>query len=368
MSLEVENRVKCRLCVSVNPIRLLAATCFILLSLCLSADAVEKNGRAGVSVTLESRLISENPAALARAARQQGDPARGAILFYQPALTCTQCHVGVAEQPSFGPDLALPGDKVSDAYLVESILQPSKVVKKGYETLTIVTTKGRTLTGLLVREDKATLVLRDPGQAFKPVTLRKSEIEERAVSPLSMMPAGLINQLETRQQFLDLVRYVLEVRDKGPARARELRPDLSHLTEANLVTLPGETSPRIRLGRKLFHQYCFLCHGADGKGTSMRPVLPPIPDFTSPAFHKEHSDAQLRISILEGKGTLMPANRGRVTEDQAEQLVAFVRTFGPKLFAVKPVASDSDFERAYRQLEDQWNELEKELQKIKSRR
>ena len=100
----------------------------------------------------------------------------------------------------------------------------------------------------------------------------------------------------------------------------------------------------------------------------MRPVLPPIPDFTSPTFQKEHSDAQLLVSILDGKGTFMPANRGRITEEQASDLVAFVRAFGPATFlAAKPQAAASEFEKAYRQLEDQWSELEKELQKFKAR-
>ena len=101
----------------------------------------------------------------------------------------------------------------------------------------------------------------------------------------------------------------------------------------------------------------------------MRPVLPPIPDFTSTAFQKEHSDAQIQVSILDGKGTLMPANRGRVTEEQAGDLVAFVRAFGPgtKSVASIPQASDSEFEKKFRQLEEQWNALESELQKMKGR-
>jgi hypothetical protein len=100
----------------------------------------------------------------------------------------------------------------------------------------------------------------------------------------------------------------------------------------------------------------------------MRPVLPPIPDFTSSAFHKEHSDAQLLISILDGKGAFMPANRGRVTEEEARDLVAFVRAFGPATaVTARPQASDSEFEKSYRQLEAQWSELEKELQKYKGR-
>ena len=86
----------------------------------------------------------------------------------------------------------------------------------------------------------------------------------------------------------------------------------------------------------------------------MRPSMPPIPNFTSEAFHKEHTDAQIRVSILEGKGTLMPANRGRVTEDQARDLVACIRAFGPKQFSVQAEATDAEFEKAYRQLEQQY--------------
>jgi mono/diheme cytochrome c family protein len=139
--------------------------------------------------------------------------------------------------------------------------------------------------------------------------------------------------------------------------------------ELPLVAPPGETAARIRVGASIFRQYCIVCHGPDGKGTVMRAVLPPIPDFTSTAFHKEHSDAQLLVSILDGKGTFMPANRGRVTEDQASDLVAYVRAFGPKLFTptIAPAASNSEFEKAFRQLEEQWNALERELLKTKGK-
>jgi mono/diheme cytochrome c family protein len=79
----------------------------------------------------------------------------------------------------------------------------------------------------------------------------------------------------------------------------------------------------------LFRQFCMVCHGPDGKGSQMRRVLPPIPDFTNPDFHKERNDARLLLSILDGKGRLMPANRARLTEDQARDLVAYIRAFRP---------------------------------------
>jgi mono/diheme cytochrome c family protein len=135
--------------------------------------------------------------------------------------------------------------------------------------------------------------------------------------------------------------------------------------EQPLVAPADDSAARIRVGATIFRQYCFVCHGMDGKGTAMRPVLPPIPDFTSPAFQKEHTDVQLQTSILDGKGTLMPANRGKVTEEEAIDLAYFVRAFGPAGLVPRaaPTVTASDFEKAFEDLEKQWNELQKLLEK-----
>jgi mono/diheme cytochrome c family protein len=134
----------------------------------------------------------------------------------------------------------------------------------------------------------------------------------------------------------------------------------------------AELAARIRVGSTIYQQYCFICHGEDGRGTKMRPVLPPIPDFTNAAWHKEHADSQLTISILDGKGSLMPANRGRVAQEQARDLVAFIRAFGPKTAITLPqvaaAAGDADFIARYNRLAGQWNALEKELQKIQGKK
>jgi mono/diheme cytochrome c family protein len=132
-----------------------------------------------------------------------------------------------------------------------------------------------------------------------------------------------------------------------------------------LVAPPGETAAQIRVGANIFRQYCFVCHGVDGTGAMMRASMPPIPDFSNSAFQQEHSDAQLLVSVLDGKGTLMPANRGRVTDEQARALVAYVRAFGPRSLAARPAATDAEFEKKFRQLEEQWKELQNELQKTK---
>jgi cytochrome c oxidase cbb3-type subunit 3 len=125
---------------------------------------------------------------------------------------------------------------------------------------------------------------------------------------------------------------------------------------------------RVRAGATIFRQFCMVCHGPDGTGSLMRLTMPAIPNFTAEAFQKQRNDSELRVSILNGKGNLMPANSGRVTEGQARDLVAYVRSFGPASFGIKPEVSDVEFEKAVRSLEQQLEDLHKEMDKVKGKK
>ena len=229
--------------------------------------------------TLESRLLAESPAALAAAARNEGDPQRGAIAFHQSLLACGRCHV-VADEPAgsrkdsnkvgLGPDLTrIPADE-TDAEIVLSILQPSRKIRQGFETVTVVLDSGKTLTGMVVERAPQRLVVRDAARFGEAVTLDAGEVEEIRAQTTSLMPAGQVNQLAGRQQFLDLVRYIFEIRSGGPARARELQPPPSllaatlpdyetRLDHAGLVrSWDGESLQR---GEKIYARVCANCHG-----------------------------------------------------------------------------------------------------------
>ncbi len=139
-----------------------------------------------LSASLEQQLQQESPAALAQAARQRGDVNRGAVLFYQPYLTCTKCHSLDPQATLLGPDLTLPAPEKTDVYLVESVLEPSKAIKKGYEPIVVITDEGKSITGLLAEDRPDSLVLRDPAQDGKIITIPKDQIEEQASGPLSV--------------------------------------------------------------------------------------------------------------------------------------------------------------------------------------
>jgi mono/diheme cytochrome c family protein len=124
-----------------------------------------------------------------------------------------------------------------------------------------------------------------------------------------------------------------------------------------------EIASRTRMATALYRQYCLICHGMAGNGNEMRASMPAIPDFTSRDWQTRAGTPQLVNSILDGKGTLMPAFRGRVNDEQARDLAAYIRAFGPAP-APPSEAPASDFERRFRELQDQWNELQKQLEAL----
>jgi quinol-cytochrome oxidoreductase complex cytochrome b subunit/mono/diheme cytochrome c family protein len=138
---------------------------------------------------------------------------------------------------------------------------------------------------------------------------------------------------------------------------------------AALETSPSpETSERLRAATTLFREYCLSCHGIDGKGNVIRVAMPSIPDFTGAAWQASRSSAELEASVLEGKGTLMPAFRGKIGDDHARDLIAYVRSFGPSQpRRPRSAATTGSFEAQYRQLQHQWDELDKQLRALPPR-
>jgi mono/diheme cytochrome c family protein/uncharacterized membrane protein len=79
--------------------------------------------------------------------------------------------------------------------------------------------------------------------------------------------------------------------------------------------------------RELFDERCVKGHGVDGTGNKVRSRLAEIPDFTKPSWQARRAGAQLVASVLNGKGSEMPPNRGKISEKQARGLVAYICGF-----------------------------------------
>src|SRR5580698_5913147 len=66
---------------------------------------------------LQQQLMREPVVEIAKAAREKGDAARGAVLFFQPFLTCAKCHDGDGGT-QLGPDIAKIGKEGTANYLI----------------------------------------------------------------------------------------------------------------------------------------------------------------------------------------------------------------------------------------------------------
>jgi mono/diheme cytochrome c family protein len=131
-------------------------------------------------------------------------------------------------------------------------------------------------------------------------------------------------------------------------------------TEQRTSAPDAQTAARLRAATGLYRQYCLSCHGSDGRGQEIKAGMPTIPDFSGRAWQEAASNAQLAVSILDGKGTLMPAFRGRLSDSDALDLTAYIRAFGPvRTEPTQP--GTSDFEKRFRQLQEEWDELQKQM-------
>jgi mono/diheme cytochrome c family protein len=128
-----------------------------------------------------------------------------------------------------------------------------------------------------------------------------------------------------------------------------------------------KASPVKPATRRQYRQLCARCHGDDLAGGELRARGQKIPDFTRAAFHQVRTDAELRVSILEGKGTRMPPFAGKVSEEQSRDLVRLIRSANPERATTDP-ADATKLEGRFAELEKEMEALRKEFKEIEQSR
>jgi putative heme-binding domain-containing protein len=137
------------------------------------------------------------------AARGDGlDTAAGAKVF---ETHCAACHQIGGKGARIGPQLDGIGARGPDR-LLEDVLDPSRNVDQTFRQTTLALKDGRVVSGLLLREEGAVLVMADA--QGKEVRVPTDTVEERTVSPLSPMPANFAQQIPDGD-FYRLIGYLL---------------------------------------------------------------------------------------------------------------------------------------------------------------
>jgi len=140
-----------------------------------------------------------------------GDAERGKDIFFQKAeVSCVRCHKVAGVGGEVGPDLTGIGTRQKRDYLLEAIVDPNKEIAKGFETVVLVLTNGKTHSGILKSEDsKEVRIMTPEGQML---SVPKDQIEERGRGK-SAMPDDVLRFLSA-VELRDVVEFLAGLRDE----------------------------------------------------------------------------------------------------------------------------------------------------------
>ena len=132
---------------------------------------------------------------------------RGRQLF--STVACAACHRFVNEGGSVGPDLTGVAGRFSVHDLLESVVEPSKVISDQYQAINIRLKNGDVVSGRVGDLNGSDInVIEDMLEPGKLTNVKRAEIESIEPSKVSPMPEGLLNSLQL-EEIQDLVAYLL---------------------------------------------------------------------------------------------------------------------------------------------------------------
>lgn len=120
------------------------------------------------------------------------------------AAQCLKCHRLGSSGSAVGPDLSAIGKRFDLRAILESILEPSKVVDPKYHATTWVLADGRVVTGRANMVNDREIGVEVNALSGESLKLLRSEIESSHPATVSPMPQGLLDTLE-EEEILDLL-------------------------------------------------------------------------------------------------------------------------------------------------------------------
>ena len=118
---------------------------------------------------------------------------------------CLTCHAFGGEGQGLGPDLTTIGLRFDVVSILESIIEPSKVIADKYKNISVTTHRGELIEGRLVGESDESLIISTNALNFSQLrSVKLNLLAARNDSKFSPMPANLLN-IFTQDEILDLL-------------------------------------------------------------------------------------------------------------------------------------------------------------------
>jgi putative heme-binding domain-containing protein len=158
--------------------------------------------RGGLLLSLEPGQIEK----IRRLVEEKGNPKRGREIYLNARLVaCVSCHRLEGVGGAVGPDLTRIWDTMSLDKILESILDPSREIKEGFQTYRLTTTEEQVFTGLKVLENGREVVLRE--STGRDIRISREQIESLTPLKVSLMPDNAVALLSL-DQFIDLLAFL----------------------------------------------------------------------------------------------------------------------------------------------------------------
>jgi putative heme-binding domain-containing protein len=133
------------------------------------------------------------------------------------AANCFKCHRFDGDGGAVGPDLTALSGRFSARDILESVLEPSKVISDQYAAVNVITTSGKVITGRITNFSRTEMHINT--NMLDPLAVEKVDrdnIDEIQTSKVSMMPSGLLDTLN-ETEILDLFAFLLSRGDRHHA-------------------------------------------------------------------------------------------------------------------------------------------------------
>ncbi len=120
---------------------------------------------------------------------------------------CIKCHRFGNEGGAVGPDLTAISSRFAPKDILESIIEPSKVVSEQYQNIVVTTVSGKTIVGRLLEDTPQRLLVQPNPLEPERVEVPRSDVDTVQPSKVSPMPEHLVDGL-TPDEILDLMAYL----------------------------------------------------------------------------------------------------------------------------------------------------------------
>ena len=124
------------------------------------------------------------------------------------AANCLKCHKVGTRGGQIGPDLTNVAKRFNAPQILESIIEPSKVVDPKYSYSVYVLIDGTSVSGRPVGVSSKTLKLEVNSFTQETIEVNRDDIDESYPGKTSPMPSGLLDTLN-KEEIKDLIAYLV---------------------------------------------------------------------------------------------------------------------------------------------------------------